>query len=246
MIRQTLASWAMLLLLMHGTVEAEGAHYRPRHKRSASKAASTLSRGSVKEPTAAARTFAPRFAQPNHVYDAKLPLVVRVNADDARVLKDVRVRVFPNKDAVTVRKSYIELTQSGCRILASRLEPYFPTFSRPDIELRQVYPFEMRCDEHRKYLVTTPFVLVVEADDGDQTRFLQIKPGKALDTYFRSAYQYYVQPDPHQPCPPSITQSDVNTDTATKSRAGLFAHRGMIEHETNNACVTEVTEKRPY
>jgi hypothetical protein len=187
----------------------------------------------------AVKVFAPRFVQPGHVYELRVPMIVKVNADDAVALSGVRVRVFPNKDPQTVKRTYLELTQSGCRILGSRVEPYKPSFERPDILLEQIYAHDMRCDAAGKFLEATPFVLVVESDDGDDNRFLQIEPN-VVNAYFRKVYFFTVQPAPRQACS-SMPAGQQATDASPPSAAGALTRQETAEHDANrNSCVKRV------
>ncbi|MEA2416890.1 MAG: hypothetical protein QOI58_3547 [Thermoanaerobaculia bacterium] len=191
------------------------------------------------------KVFAPRFVQPNHSYDLRLPIKVKVNADDAAALPKVRVRVFPNKDAATVKVTYLDITQSGCHILASRVEPYFPTFDHPDIELAKIYPFEMSCDDDAKYLAATKFVLVIESDDGDENRFLQIRPGAVMNSYFQKPYSFTVVPEPHQPC---VRAADHAESTGAQGNLEETTAESALVSERDakkNSCVTTVEKQRP-
>jgi hypothetical protein len=221
----------ILLAIAGATLAAPAAkHKKPRRQ----------TQKKPKEQILSVRVFTPRFVQPNHVYDFRLPITVRVNADDARALNSVRVRLFPNKDLKTVKRTYLELTQSGCRILNSRVETYMPTFQYPDIDLQKVLPMEMRCDANWQYLEPTPFVLVIESDDGDENRFLRIGP-KVVDSYFRKAYSFTVKPAPHQACVTKPEKSMAATEGALVSEADTIARREIAERDSNrNSCVKVV------
>jgi hypothetical protein len=192
------------------------------------------------EQGAAVKVFAPRFVEPGHVYPLRTPMIVKVNADDAVALSRVRVRVFPNKDPQTLKRTYLEVTQSGCRILGSRVESYMPSFERPDIRLEQIYAHDMRCDATGKFLEATPFVLVVESDDGDDNRFLRIEP-TVVDAYFRKVYFFTVKPEPRQPCS-SIPVAREAMDASPPSDAGVLTRQETAaEHDANrNSCVKRV------
>jgi hypothetical protein len=186
--------------------------------------------------------FSPHF-EPSKVHSMVVPFFVGVRTDDARKLSRVRVRLFPNKDLMTVKRTYLDLTPSGCRILGTRIMSYQPTFAMPDIPVNAIYPMDMRCDDNRQFLVPTKYVLVVESDDGDDNRFLQLDPD-AVDKYFHGAYVFTINPKANTKCEtPAFVQNHIETDAQgnpVPTIAGLSRQETSLVDAKTNSCVTTI------
>ncbi len=138
-----------------------------------------------------------RFIRQNAAYQFFLPIKIKVKADDVRNMDDVRVRVFANRTAESVKTLRLGETESGCYILRSRVEPYDPSLVDPDILLRDIYDMDFRCVNGK--LAPTPFVLVIESVASPDSQFLKIDPA-VVGRYFRYLYSFTVIPPANHAC----------------------------------------------
>jgi hypothetical protein len=178
-----------------------------------------------------------RFVQPNAAYDFYgWPFKIKVIASDVRNLANVRVRVFPNKTLATVQRFPLDVTDSGCYILKSRVECYQPSNVNPDIVVNEIQDFDLRCRDN--VLQPTPFVLVIESDSDDDSQFLKIRPMQ-ISRYFRHAYAFTVVPAPGQRCTTAPPQPP-RTEAGRARAAAAEAHRVASIDTRDENCITTV------